>query len=207
MAPIDAVASLLGVLAAASVVVATILVIRLHVLPTGVDPVRDGVSAYALGRWGSNYRAQVIASGLAATLIVIGCIALGRGTWLGRAVLLTYAVARFVIVRYPTDPPGSSTLSPTGRIHALLAAAAFVALGIAAPALGLGLGATAPWDHAGQLLPALSVAVPIAAVATFAAGGAPSLRPMFGLVERTIYVTGFAWLLVVSLGLAATPLG
>ena len=38
---------------------------------------------------------------------------------------------------------------------------------------------------------------------TFAAGGVPRLRPWFGLVERTVYVTGLGWLLLVSMGLTA----
>ena len=97
------------------------------------------MSGYALGRWGDLYRAQVIGCGIAAALIVICCGILGIGSLAGLVALVVYAVARFAIVRYPTDPPGTVTFSPTGRMHALLAAIAFLALAVAAPTLGLTL--------------------------------------------------------------------
>lgn len=116
------------------------------------------------------------------------------------------ASARFAIVQYPTDPRGTVTLSTTGRTHALLAAAAFLSLAVAAPTLGLTLASSPPWDRAGPVLAAVSVAVPVTVMATFAAGGLPSLRPLFGLAERAVYATGLSWLFVVSLGIAASPL-
>jgi hypothetical protein len=202
----EALVVLAGLVAAGSTAGAAILVVRLHLLPTGVDAMREGVSGYALGKWSRLYRAQVIACGVAAVLITIGCSAVGVGSLAGLAALVVYAAARFAIVRYPTDPQGHVTVSTTGRTHALLAAAAFLSLAVAAPTLGLTLATRPPWDRAGPVLAALSVAVPVTVVATFAAGGWPPLRPLFGLVERTVYATGISWLFVVSLGLAAIPL-
>jgi hypothetical protein len=206
MTPPETLAVLSGLIAAGSTVGAAILVVRLHFLPTGVDAMREGVSGYALGKWARLYRAQVIGCGVAAVLIVIGCCALGVGSLAGLAALVVYAAARFAIVRYPTDPPGTIALSTTGRTHALLAATAFLSLAAAAPMLGLSLAARPPWDQAAPILAAVSLAVPVTVVATFAAGGWPPLRPLFGLIERTVYVTGLLWLFVVSLGLAASPL-
>ena len=206
MAPPDALVVLFGLGAAGSAAGAAYLVVRLHFLPTGVDAMREGVSSYALGRWARFYRAQVIGCGVAAALIVVCCGALGVGSLAGLAALVVYAVARVAIVRYPTDPTGTVTLSRTGRTHALLAAAAFLSLAVAAPALGLTLAASPPWDRAGPVLAAVSAAVPVTVSATFAAGGLPMLRPLFGLVERTVYATGILWLIIVSLGLAASPL-
>ena len=62
-----------------------------------------------------------------------------------------------------------------------------------------------PWDRAGQLLAVVSLVVPVTVAATFAAGGWPTLRPLFGLIERTVYVAGVAWLFVVSMGFTASP--
>ena len=206
MAPPEALVVLFGLVAAGSTVGAAILVVQLHFLPTDVDAVREGVSGYALGKWAGLYRAQVIGCGVAAALIVAGCGALGVGSLAGLAALAVYAAARFAIVRYPTDPRGTATLSATGRTHALLAATAFLSLALAAPTLGLTLAASSPWDRAGPVLSAVSAAVPVTVMATFAAGGLPPLRPLFGLAERTVYATGLSWLFVVSLGLAASPL-
>jgi hypothetical protein len=206
MAPSDALVVLCGLVAAGSTAGAAILVVRLHLLPTDVDAVRDGVSGYALGDWAGLYRAQVIGCGIAAVLIVAGCGVLGAGSLAGLAALLVYAATRFVIVRYPTDPRGTVTLSTDGRMHVLLAAGAFLSLAVAAPTLGIALAAIPPWDVAGPLLPAASAAVPVTVGATFAAGGLPRLRPWFGLVERLVYASGMTWLFVVSVGLAANPL-
>ena len=206
MAPPEALVVLFGLVAAGSTVGAAILVVGLHVLPTDVDAVQEGVSGYALGKWARLYRAQVVGCGVAAALIAVGCGALGVGSLAGLAALVVYAAARLAIVRYPTDPRGTVTLSTTGRTHALLAAIAFLSLAVAAPTLGLPLAASAPWDRAGPVLYAVSAAVPVTVVATFAAGGWPPLRPLFGLAERTVYGTGLSWLFVVSLGLAASPL-
>lgn len=206
MSPLEALVVLSGLVATGSAAGAAILVVRLHFLPTGVDAMREGVSGYALGNWARLYRAQVIACGVAASLIVVGCGALGVGSLSGLAALVVYAAARFAIVRYPTDPQGTVTLSTTGRTHALLAATAFLSLAVAVPMLGLTLAASPPWDQAGPVLAVVSVAVPVTVVATFAAGGFAPLRPQFGLVERTVYATGISWLFVVSLGIAASPL-
>ena len=147
----------------------------------------------------------MIASGIAAVLLVVGLLALDLGSIVGLGVLLVYAVTRIVIVRYPTDPPGTSTLTASGRAHALLAAMSFLSLAGAAPITGLALAGTEPWDRAAPLLVAASIAVPVSVMATFGAGGWPRLRPYFGLVERMFYATGFAWLLLVGMGLAAAP--
>lgn len=206
MTPPEALVVLSGLVATGSAAGAAILVVRLHFLPTGVDAMRDGVSGYALGKWAILYRAQVITCGVAASLIVVGCGVLGVGPLSGLAALVVYASARFAIVQYPTDPRGTVTLSTTGRTHAILAAAAFLSLAVAAPTLGLTLASSPPWDRAGPVLAAVSVAVPVTVMATFAAGGLPSLRPLFGLAERAVYATGLSWLFVVSLGIAASPL-
>jgi hypothetical protein len=206
MPPTEALVGMSGLIAAVSTAAAGILVIGLHVLPTGVDPVRDGVSGYALGRWARLYQAQAISCGVAAALIVLGCGALGIGPLAGLAALGVYAAARFLIVGSPTDPPGTVALSATGRTHALLAAAAFLSLAVAAPTLGLTLAAGPPWDRVSPILVAISVAAPVTAVATFAAGGVPALRRVFGLIERMLYASWLSWLLVVALGLAVSPI-
>lgn len=201
----DPLVALLGAAAAVAVGAAAILVVRLHLVPTGLDPVRFGVSGYALGPWRRLYQAQVIASGSSAILIAAALAIAGSGLpgsagWqLGLGALVVYGLARVAIVRYPTDPPEREP-TPAGRTHAILASIAFVALGLAAWRLGLGLADDPAWPSSGPLLAALSVAAPVATFATFAAGGTPGARPWFGAVERVFYAAGFGWLLVVALG-------
>ncbi len=203
MTPAETLVFLLGLVATGSTAGAAIMVVALHLLPTGVDAIREGVSGYALGRWGGLYRAQVIGCGVAAALIVAGCSILGIGSPVGLAALVVYAAARFAIVRYPTDPPGTVALSPTGRTHALLAAAAFLSLAVAAPTLGLALAPSQPWDQAGAVLVASRSRCRSRSWRRSPRADFRPIRPLFGLIERTVYATGLAWLFLVSLGLAA----
>jgi hypothetical protein len=203
MVPDGHAVAILGALAAVAAVLAAGLVLGLHMLPTGVEARREGVSAYALGRWASLYAAQALASGVAALSVAAGAVVVGPAPMIGVVALAVYGGARIAIIRYPTDPPGTAPLSGTGRVHAVLASAAFVALGVAAPLVGLGM----DWSTAAALraaLVALSVAVPVTVLATFAAGAVPRLRDSFGAVERGIYAAGLPWLFVAGLALIAS---
>ena len=180
---------------------AAVLVLLLHALPTGHDPVRHGVSAYAVGTYGRYYRSQVVATGIGSLLLVLA-VAREPGPPGGRLVLLTiFGVSRIAIARYPTDLEGEA-LTWSGRIHIVLASIAFIALAIAAPLVSSWLvGGAVPGARVAGLDTAvtiLGVAVPLAAAGTFAAG-LPSLRLPFGIVERLFYVAALAWLLAASL--------
>jgi hypothetical protein len=199
----DPAIAVLGAVAAATAATAGVLVIRLHTLPTGVDPRREGVSAYALGRWGALYRLQAVSAGLAAWFVVVGSVVLGSAPRSGLIALALFGGARIAIVWYPTDPAGTVPLSPSGRVHAVLAAVAFVAIALAAPAMGLAVDRPSIPAALQVTLGVLSVAVPLTVVATFATGADPRLRGWFGLAERGIYATGLPWLLVAGLALMA----
>jgi hypothetical protein len=202
MAPTDVhpLVAALGVAAAIAAGLASAMVIRLHQLPSGVDIRTEGVSAYALGRWGALYRAQVRASGLAAICIAAACLLLGIAHVVAVAVLATYAVSRVAIARYPTDPPGTTELTPAGRMHVLLASISFVGIGVAAPTIGLAAGWGQLAAPLGSTLTTLSMAVPITVVATFAAGAIA--RGVFGLVERAAYIATLSWLIVAAISLS-----
>ena len=98
------------------------LVVLLHVVRSEVDPVIDGVSAYALTRYGYLYRVQVIATGLAALILTLALLASGLASAPEVALLALFGVSRIMIAGYPTDPRGTIVLSRHGRLHAILAA-------------------------------------------------------------------------------------
>ncbi len=205
---------LLGVGAAIAVSAAAVTVAWLHTRRTSVDAARDGVSAYAVGRYGPQYRFQVVACGLSALVLAVALARLGPAPVGGLGLLVVYGLTRIAIAAFPTDLDGP--LTRTGQIHALLAAAAFIAIGIAAPTIGefvvreadarvttvLAVGATGSARTA--VLVALSAAVPLAVLATFGAGSTPRTRRVFGLVERLFYVASLSWLIVVAVLVADT---
>jgi hypothetical protein len=176
------------------VLVATAALLLLHFLPTGYRPFRDAVSAYGVGRFRRLYQLQVVASGLGALALAAGLVAEAVRFGLGIDLLAVYGAARVAIARFPTDlePP----LTPTGRRHALLAALAFISIGLAAPLVARDLGDR--WQTVPAWLPILSAIVPAGALATFATSSAPALRGAFGAVERVFYVSAFGWLLAVA---------
>jgi hypothetical protein len=194
----DPSAAILGGSAAVMFVLAAIAVVWLHFQPAGVDNVREGVSAYGVGSYGAFYRFQVIASGIGG-LLVAGALALSGATVpFGLAFLAIYGAARIAIAWFPTDLEGPMTR--TGWFHVLLAAVAFISIAIAAPAISLSLAGTSAWHGLAPIMVPLAFAVTASVVATFASNSLVRTRPIFGAVERVVYVTGFAWLLVASLG-------
>ena len=100
----------------------TAALVFLHVAPTGYSPLRNAVSEYGVGRFAWGYRAQVLFA--AAAAVCLG-VELHRRE---RVLLFVFAAARAAIAAYPTDLLESGTITRTGRIHLLLAAAAFTSI-------------------------------------------------------------------------------
>ena len=111
-----------------------VILVALHVLPTGLNPIRYAVSDYGWTPYHLGYRTMVVLQGAGALLIAIG---LGQQTdaqslgWLvstGRPA----ADLGFMIDR---EPAGIRSMSWTGRIHMLLAGTAFASIALAASSL------------------------------------------------------------------------
>jgi hypothetical protein len=181
-----------GVLAAAGLATAVVLLVRMHLVPTGLRPVPDAVSDYGTTAYHRNYRAMVIALGASAILLAVG---LARETdavdlfW-----LYVYGASRIAIAGFMTDRD-PKRISPEGRVHWLLAAIAFTAIAFAASNI--------EWAGDPSLLGPLGYAVAATAIATLLARAVPALRGTFGLVERLLYVTSIAWLLAAAIDLIA----
>ncbi|MEA2422198.1 MAG: hypothetical protein QOF55_1297 [Thermoleophilaceae bacterium] len=195
----DTTASVLAALSAAAVVAGAISLIWVNVLPTGHRPAVDAVSDYGASGYRRFYRATVVLLGLGALLLLV---ALARGTdvasggliWLG-----VYGVSRVAIAFFPIDLEGKP-VTPVGRVHLALAAAAFTAIAFAAADLAPALADEPGWGGASSLIGVIRWAVVITAVATLVARVAvPVRRVAFGLVERLLYAASIAFLLAVAI--------
>ena len=179
---------------------AALLVVALHVAPSGVSILGDGVSGYALERHAAWYRAQVVLFG-SGGLLLAAAIGLRASEAGGLAALVAFALARVAIARFPTDARGAA-VTRTGGLHILLALVAFVCLPVVAlrlsPAVGQLVGEGQPY---GGWLTALSWALTVAMVVMFGSS-VGATRRFFGLFERSEYLTGFAWLLLAAAVLA-----
>jgi hypothetical protein len=194
----DTTAAVLAALAAAAVAAGTVSLVWVHFLPTGHRPTVDAVSDYGAGPYRAFYRTTVIALGLGALLLLIA-LASGTGVPSGGLIWLgVYAVTRIAIAFFPTDLEGKP-VTPVGRVHLALAAAAFAAIAFAAADLAPALRDEPGWGDLSGLIGALRWAVVITAVATLAARVVVPLRLVaFGLVERLLYAASIAFLLVVA---------
>src|SRR5213596_3560294 len=150
----DMTAAVHAALSAAAVAAGTVSLVWVHFLPTGHRPVVDAVRDYGVGSYRAFYRTTVISLGLGALLLFV---ALAHGTDVpsgGLVWLAVYGVARVAIAFFPTDLEGE-TVTTTGRVHLLLAAAAFTAIAFAAADLTSGLRHDPGWSDVGGLLDAL----------------------------------------------------
>jgi hypothetical protein len=195
----DTTGAVLAALSAACVAAGAISLVWVDRLPTGRSAVRDAVSDHGADpRYRLFYRVLVVLLGLGAALLLV---ALASGTGVARGGLIwlgVYAVSRVAIAFFPTDLPGA-TVTPVGRVHLALAAAAFTAIAFAAVDLTTSLADEPGWDGVGGLLGGLRWAVVITAVGTLLARAVVALRPWFGLVERLLYAASVAFLLTVAI--------
>jgi hypothetical protein len=183
----------LGVLAAVATLACIVFLVGAHLLPTGYDPVRDPVSDYGVGRHIGWYAGATTSIGIAA-LALAGALAREHAPWHVVALLVVFAVARFLIPVFPTDLEGERPSRP-GAIHLLLA-------GVAFGSICWSMCAYAPsWA---DWLPWLGYVATAAAVGTLVSlRRLPFLRPWTGAIERVFYAAMLAWFLILSVELIA----
>ncbi len=168
-----------------------VILITLHFLPTGLNPIRYAVSDYGWTSYHVGYRTMVVLQGVGAILIAVG---LGQETdvqslgW-----LYVYGVVRLLVSGFMTDrePESLRTLTRTGRIHVLLAGTAFASIAVAASHLD--------WTGKPAVLGPLGWIVTATAIATGTALVVPPIRRVaLGLIERLHYASAITWLIVVA---------
>lgn len=194
-----AVSTFLGWLALLTVIGAAACLVHLHRIATDVDPMSGAVSDFGAGPHSRWYQAQVSLVGIGAICLVLGLSTASidsTGLWW----LAVFAASRLLIAWFPVDLQDRPH-TRTGRIHDVLAVAAFASIAVAASSLGQLLDETPGWDLAGWLGP-LGIAITIIAGALAVTWLVPTLRQsVFGLVERCWYGAMLIWLAAVSIGL------
>ena len=177
-----------GILAGICLVVAAVLLVRLHTLFTGFAPVSGAVDDLGTTRYHPYYRAMVVALGFAAFILAVG---LARETdAVAVAWLEIYGGTRVVIAGVMTDPRRALA---GGRVHLVLVLLGFAAIAIAAILLH--------WDGDPSFLRPLGVLVALCALAAAVTRVLPAVRRRFGAAERALYLTSISWLGVVAVDL------
>ncbi len=132
--------TLLGVVALAGIAVTVASLVWLHVVPTGLSPLRNPVSQYGISAHRGGYRLATIGFGVAGAALAAGALVAPPfpGCRLVGGLLALFALARLLIGWAPMDQPGAPR-TPSGTAHWVLAVAAFAAVTAAAVRAGRGL--------------------------------------------------------------------
>lgn len=189
-----------GALVALAVGVAAL--VTLHLLPTGLSPLRNAVSQYGISDYRLGYRVQTLAYAVAASAVAVGLSATRGASTAVITACCVFAVARAAISWFPMDVPGSQP-TVTGRRHGLLAMVAFVAITAAAIRLarhGASDMLTGATTAASAVVGALMLVSLLAMVAS--RRSVPPGR-YFGAVERVFYALVTVWLVLVPVALLA----
>jgi hypothetical protein len=192
---------LLCILALAGVLTTVATLAALHLVPTGLSPLRDPVSAYGISRHGALYRAQTLGTAVAAAALAVALPAAGITSSVPAVVaLVVLALARGVISWVPMDAEGASRTS-TGRRHDWLAYAAFAAASVGGFMVAIAFASTGVLDPAAAGASILGWVMTIAGAVTILASFVATLRPIFGLAERVIYLGMLTWLALTAITL------
>ena len=174
----------------AGAAIALLSLVVAHLLPTGLNPLRDPVSQYGITRYRGWYWSAAGGAALAGVGGVLFFAPTGTGIALVTVVLLAvFALARAAIGFFPMDAPGSARTG-TGRTHNLLATAAFASV-TAAAFTGAGALHDAGFPDASAWSTACGAVMAVGTVGLLVTRRARS--GLFGLAERLIYVGFLAW--------------
>jgi Protein of unknown function (DUF998) len=181
-------AALVGLICVAA---SGVILVALHLAPTGLNPIRYAVSDYGWTSYHLGYRAMVVLQGAGAILIAVGLRQQTDAASLGW--LYVYGTVRLLVSLFMTDrePQGLRSLTRTGRIHMLLAGTAFASIAVAASHID--------WTGKPDALGPLGWLVTATAIATAITLAVPPIRTAaLGLIERTHYIAAIAWLIAVA---------
>lgn len=176
----------------------------LHRAPTCLSPVRNPVSQYGISAYRGGYRVATIAFAVAGLALAIGIDQTSGISRPGTAVALlaVFAVARAAITWFPMDVPGA-VRTANGRIHWLLALAAFGSATAVAFRLAGSLHGGARWHSLAPASRALGWAMLACLLAMALSRSLPMVRARFGAVERGFYLCAIAWFAVFAAACAA----
>jgi hypothetical protein len=189
-----------GLLTLVAIAITTLSLVVLHVVPSGLKPLRDPVSQYGITRFKGWYAAAAISAGVAG----IGAIVVFAdvpGSIATVILLAVFAGARIVIPFVPMDAPDTG---PTrrGRLHNVLA---FLAFGAVTAAGFVAAGLLHDTGHAGAstLSTVFAAVMAVGAIGLLVTRLSHRMRGLFGAAERVIYLGFIAWFVLVG----ATALG
>jgi hypothetical protein len=178
--------------------------LALHLLPTGMSPMRDPVSRYALSRFGALDGVQKFAGGvcsLSLAFVLVRLHALVSAVGPGELVINGLALLLIVTVPATTDDV-SAVRTLRWQLHAGLALLGYVTFTLAAFSLTASIVDWRAWHGPAALLALAEFWAVVAIILFGRAGVVASWRPYLGLFQRAAYLGMLSWLAAALLPLA-----
>ncbi|HEY7942708.1 MAG TPA: DUF998 domain-containing protein [Candidatus Limnocylindrales bacterium] len=185
-----------AILAIAGILVYFLVDVALRVLEPQYSLLRNAESDYGNGAFAWLMDLDFVLRGAASAAVVLALTAVVRAAGLvrlGLSLVLVWAVASALLAFFPDDL-ASAPVTSAGRVHLVLAVAAFVAMSVGAVIVAWALRRDAAWRPIIPLLSGLAVAGLVALPLV----GRPPLRGDLGLFERLFLGLELGWLLVVA---------
>jgi len=189
----------LALISLAGSLVYVVVVVALHVLPTGYNLVHNAVSDYGVGQYAPLFRVSLWAGSIAVLTLAIGLgLGVGSPPLVIRDVVFLGLVAAVRIGEslFPTTVEGGK-LTRTGALHYLFAVLTFGFTYAAISGLTPELVKLYPWHAHKGMLDWLSGAVLVGLILVVATL-LPRLRRVFGLCERFFLLVTYGWLVLVA---------
>ncbi|MEU7416942.1 DUF998 domain-containing protein [Streptomyces antibioticus] len=181
-----------SVLAEAAIWPAFMIVAVLHALPTGLNPLTDMVSEYALGRYSTLTKACFLAIAVSAYCLAVGlrsALPPVRAVKTATTALTVMAAATAALPFFAADPDRPST--PHGWVHLAAALLGMVSLIVAAFAVA----AHTRSHSASRPSSALLTRLGFACAAVMSVSLVLMLARVFpGLTERVLILAGMVWI-------------
>jgi hypothetical protein len=193
--------SIFGVLILLFIAISTGCLVYLHLLPTGLHPLRNTVSEYGAGRFRFWYQAMCVNQAIAAFLTVAALATKVTPAPLeADAALVVLGLARLVISQAPVIVVrGKSTT--TSRTHILMALLIFGSAVVASASFDRAIASNADWTSVLSPLHLFKYGIALFALLTFLAVAAPRALSYVGTVERLLYLSIIGWFVTVAIHL------
>jgi len=198
----------LAVLTIIGIVAYVALVVIAQLLPPHYSVIKTAESDLAVGRYGWLMTSAFVARG-ALSLALVAALALAtRGaarSRIGLWLIGLWGAGALLLAVFPTDPPGAARTAH-GGIHALVAFAAFFAVGLGELLVSRRIAALDGWHQFAKrvrrlALVALAVCVAAVAALGLSAAGNGGLGSVAGLLERVFLGLVLLWMLLVGVRL------
>ena len=179
----------LEILGAIALSICLFALVMLHILPTGLPPLKSFVSTYALTQYGKLYGIQAFSSGITAVILtyIIVTQNILHSSW-GLIGLASYALSRLIIPFFVTDSQGNSTIH--GKIHIVLAFISFYGIAVGITHIHF---SDVPHDE-NMLISLFSTVTVVSALGLIFFNRLRPLKKFQGLIERGIYLGALGWM-------------